>query len=70
VPLLEAGGRAARTGRVDRQRLEFVDQTARATDAIARLHDAAGLLRTLPAATVPEESRERITRLLERSGLG
>ena len=60
---------AVRTGRVDRQRLEFVDGTVRATDVIGRLHDAAGLLRSLPPAAVPDESRARITRLLERSGL-
>ena len=60
---------AVRTGRVDRRRLEFVDPTVEAADAIGRLHDAASLLRALPPAAVPDESRERITRLLERSGL-
>jgi hypothetical protein len=55
---------------VNRQRREFVDETVRATDAIGRRHDAAGLLRRLPSAAVSEESRRRITRLLERSGLG
>lgn len=57
------------SGRVSRQRLEFTERTAQATDSIRRLHDAAGLLRALPPAAVPEESRQRITSLLERSGL-
>jgi RNA polymerase sigma factor (sigma-70 family) len=68
---------ALRTGRVHRDRLEFVDtraedrgeRTVRATDQIARLHDAAGLLRSQPAATVPGESRAQIIALLTSSGL-
>ena len=64
---------ALRTGRISRDRLEFVDVTAervaQANDQIAGLHDAARLLRALPAATIPSSSRERITTLLTLSGL-
>lgn len=64
---------ALRTGRVSRDRLEFVDvtaeQLAQANDQIAGLHNAARLLRALPAATIPSSSRERITTLLILSGL-
>jgi RNA polymerase sigma factor (sigma-70 family) len=66
---------AARSGRISRDRLEFVDGDAAGGDRlagvnarIAGLHDAGRLLRALPAA-VPADSRERITRLLAASGL-
>lgn len=66
---------AVRLGRIDRDRLEFVNPDAEAADRlaganarIAGLHDAGQLLRALPAA-VPADSRERITRLLAASGL-
>jgi len=67
---------ALRLGRVRRDHLEFVDPDAErardlvdANEQIARLHDAANLLRALPAA-VPAASRERISTLLTGSGLG
>jgi RNA polymerase sigma factor (sigma-70 family) len=66
---------ALRTGRVNRNRLEFVDaaedrqRTARATDELSRLHDAANLLRALPPARIPGTARERIIKLLAASGL-
>jgi RNA polymerase sigma factor (sigma-70 family) len=63
-------------GRIHRDRLQFVDvgeagtqNVAEANDAIAHLHNAAGLLRALPPATVPTTSRERISQLLTTSGL-
>lgn len=57
---------ALRTGRVDRDRLEFVDpeRTTRASDELDRLHDAGNLLRALPDAKVPDTTRRRITDLL------
>jgi RNA polymerase sigma factor (sigma-70 family) len=67
---------ALRLGRIRRDRLEFVDpdveRAGRLSDAneqITRLHDAANLLRALPAA-VPTASRERISALMAASGLG
>jgi RNA polymerase sigma factor (sigma-70 family) len=66
---------AVRLGRIRRDRLEFVDPDAeraqRLTDAneqMARLHDAAHLLRALPAA-VPATSRDRISAMLAASGV-
>jgi RNA polymerase sigma factor (sigma-70 family) len=66
---------AVRLGRIRRDRLEFVDpdteREARLVDAndqIARLHDAANLLRALPAA-VPAVSRERISAVLAACGV-
>jgi RNA polymerase sigma factor (sigma-70 family) len=69
---------AVRLGRIRRDRLEFVhdanpdagrlDRLTDANEQIARLHDAASLLRALPAA-VPATSRERISALLAASGL-
>ena len=66
---------ALRIGRIRRDGLEFVDpdddladaeRLADANEQVARLHDAANLMRALPAA-VPASSRERITALLAAS---
>jgi hypothetical protein len=54
---------ALRLGRISRDRLQFVDPDAErvrhlvdANEQIARLHDAANLLRTLPAAYPPHHA--------------
>lgn len=64
---------AQRTGRVDRDRLEFIDprqsDTAEVNAEFSRLYDAANLLRSLPQATVPLTSRQRLTRLLSTTDL-
>jgi RNA polymerase sigma factor (sigma-70 family) len=71
---------AVRTGRIARGGLQFVDpaaatgsetgrRVAEANDRIARMHDAANLLRALPPATVPETSRARLSGILAASGL-
>jgi hypothetical protein len=66
---------AVRLGRIRPGDLEFVDADAEreaslvdANDQIGRLHDAAHLLRALPAA-VPATSRERISAVLAASGV-
>jgi RNA polymerase sigma factor (sigma-70 family) len=67
---------ALRLGRIRRDRLEFVDHDAEraaslvdVNERIAGLHDAAHLLRALPAA-VPTSARDRISAMLAASGLG
>jgi RNA polymerase sigma factor (sigma-70 family) len=60
---------AQRTGRISRHQIQFAaPHLDDANSKIAHLHDAATLLRSLPAV-VPASSRERITLLLEKSGL-
>lgn len=58
---------AVRLGRVDPERLEFTDTTAEANDDLIRLNDAAHLLRSLPAATLPTSKIEMVTRLIRGS---
>ena len=57
---------AVRTGRIDRTRLQFTDLTERVNEEIIGFHDAAHLLRSLPA-TVPTTIADAITRMLQRS---
>jgi RNA polymerase sigma factor (sigma-70 family) len=64
---------ALRLGRIRRDHLEFVEPDAEpaarlveANEEVARLHDAASLLRALPAA-VPAASRDRISAVLAAS---
>ena len=58
---------AVRLGRVDPHRLEFTDTTTSANDDLIRLHDAAGLLRSLPAATLPTSTVDMVARLIHTS---
>ena len=58
---------AVRTGRIDRTRLQFTDVTERVNEEIIGFHDAAHLLRSLPAATVPTTTADAITQMLQRS---
>jgi RNA polymerase sigma factor (sigma-70 family) len=66
---------ALQKGRIQRTRLDFVDPDgttadliAQANERVAGLYDAGQLLRATPA-TVPAESRQRISTLLATSGL-
>ena len=60
---------AVRLGRIDPQRLEFTDTTNRVNDEMIRLHDAASLLRSLPAASVPTSVVDAITNLIHTSAI-
>ena len=60
---------AVRLGRIDPQRLEFTDTTNRVNDEMIRLHDAASLLRSLPAAFVPTSVVDAIINLIRTSAM-
>lgn len=58
---------AVRTGRIDPTRLQFTDITETVNDEMIGFHDAANLLRSLPAAMVPTTTTDAITRMLKKS---
>ena len=58
---------AVSLGRINARRLEFTDTTTRVNDEMIRFHDAADLLRCLPAASVPTSTVDAITTLIRDS---
>jgi RNA polymerase sigma factor (sigma-70 family) len=58
---------AVRLGRIEPQRLEFTDRTVAANDDMVRLHDAAGLMRSLPPAKLPASTADMVARLISTS---
>lgn len=69
---------ALQTGRIERGAPRFADPAlvagetglTEANERIARLHDAASLLRSLPPAVVPETPRERLAKILAAAQAG
>lgn len=58
---------AVRVGRIDRQRLGFADLTATVNVEMVRFHEAASLLRCLPAAKVPASTVDVVMNVLRDS---
>ena len=58
---------AVRVGRINPQRLQFTDHTATVNSELVRFHQAADLLRCLPAASVPASTVDVVTNLIRNS---
>jgi len=58
---------AVRIGRIDPNKLAFTDQTATVNSEMIRFHQAADLLRSLPAAKVPTATVAVLTNLIRTS---